>query len=73
MASKLQVKCPNCKKEFEYYSSDFRPFCSERCRLIDLGQWLDGTFAVPAQNLSEEEKNQLQQLVEETLDPDEEQ
>lgn len=68
MTAKLQVKCPQCKKQFEYYSSNFRPFCTERCRLIDLGQWLDGSFAVPAQNLTEEEKNQLQRIVEETGD-----
>jgi endogenous inhibitor of DNA gyrase (YacG/DUF329 family) len=25
---------------------EFRPFCSERCRLADLGQWLDGAFRI---------------------------
>jgi uncharacterized protein len=73
MASELRVKCPQCKKEFAYYSSDFRPFCTERCRLIDLGQWLDGSFAVPAQNLTEEEKHQLQRIVEVTEDDHEDQ
>lgn len=26
----------------------FRPFCSERCKLLDLGQWLSGAYSVPA-------------------------
>ena len=34
------VKCPSCKKDVKWLStSKFRPFCSERCRLIDLGDW----------------------------------
>jgi endogenous inhibitor of DNA gyrase (YacG/DUF329 family) len=32
------VKCPTCKKEVEFGSEDF-PFCSERCRQVDLGAW----------------------------------
>ena len=60
----LKVKCPHCKKEFVYNSSDFRPFCSERCRMVDLGHWLEGSYAVPAQNLTEEEKDKLIQIVE---------
>jgi endogenous inhibitor of DNA gyrase (YacG/DUF329 family) len=51
---KLQVKCPKCKKKFEYYSSKFRPFCTERCKMIDLGHWLDESYSVPAnENLEE--------------------
>jgi endogenous inhibitor of DNA gyrase (YacG/DUF329 family) len=34
------VKCPTCRREIEWSSSPFRPFCSERCRMIDLGAWL---------------------------------
>ena len=34
------VKCPTCAKEVKWEaSSTFRPFCSERCKLIDLGAW----------------------------------
>ena len=37
------VKCPACGKETEYsQSNEFRPFCSERCKLIDFGAWADG-------------------------------
>lgn len=62
---KIQVECPNCKKKFDYYSSEFRPFCSEKCRLIDLGQWLNESYAVPVQKLTEEEQQTLEQLTHE--------
>lgn len=36
------VKCPTCSKPVEWKPEQrWRPFCSERCRLIDLGAWLD--------------------------------
>ncbi len=36
------VPCPTCGKPVAWTSaSQWRPFCSERCRLIDLGDWLD--------------------------------
>jgi endogenous inhibitor of DNA gyrase (YacG/DUF329 family) len=62
---KLEVTCPNCKKRFNYYASDFRPFCCERCRLIDLGQWLSESYTVPVEKLSEEEAQTLEQLIHE--------
>jgi uncharacterized protein len=50
------VKCPTCKRTLDWSSSEYRPFCSERCRLIDLGAWLSEKHAVPgdAPELSEE-------------------
>ena len=59
----LRVKCPNCKTEFLYHSSEHRPFCSERCRMVDLGHWLEESYAVPAQNLTLEEQEQLMKIV----------
>ncbi|OUR63412.1 DNA gyrase inhibitor YacG [Colwellia sp. 39_35_sub15_T18] len=38
----LKVPCPNCNKDVTWHSSsEFRPFCSKRCQLIDLGEWAD--------------------------------
>jgi uncharacterized protein len=52
----LKVNCPTCEKKFEYNLSEFRPFCCERCKLIDLGQWLDGSYTVESkENLSDED------------------
>jgi uncharacterized protein len=43
------VKCPTCRREMDWSSSPFRPFCSERCRLIDLGAWLSEQRAIPGE------------------------
>jgi endogenous inhibitor of DNA gyrase (YacG/DUF329 family) len=43
------VKCPTCDKAVAWVtSSKFRPFCSDRCRLIDLGEWADGKRYIPS-------------------------
>jgi endogenous inhibitor of DNA gyrase (YacG/DUF329 family) len=34
------IKCPSCKKAGFWFDGEFGPFCSKRCRLIDLGKWL---------------------------------
>jgi endogenous inhibitor of DNA gyrase (YacG/DUF329 family) len=48
MAS-LSVKCPMCKKNVSWNESSlFRPFCSDRCRLTDLGEWADGKRSIPS-------------------------
>lgn len=62
---KLEVTCPTCKKKFNYHSSEFRPFCSERCRLIDLGQWFTESYSVPAEKISLEEAQTLEQIIHE--------
>jgi len=48
------VKCPTCSRPI-LWNADFpqRPFCSERCRLIDLGAWLDGQRAIPGEPADE--------------------
>ncbi|MBC98830.1 MAG: DNA gyrase inhibitor YacG [Halobacteriovoraceae bacterium] len=42
----LNVACPKCKESFNYYESSFRPFCSERCKEVDLGLWFTETYKV---------------------------
>jgi endogenous inhibitor of DNA gyrase (YacG/DUF329 family) len=44
------VKCPTCGKEIEYEGNKFRPFCSERCKLLDLGAWADESYNLPAES-----------------------
>ena len=40
----LTVTCPTCNTHVNWGpQSPFRPFCSDRCRLIDLGEWVDGS------------------------------
>ena len=44
------INCPRCKQPTEYSTENsFRPFCSERCRLIDLGQWVEEEFKIVEQ------------------------
>ncbi|HEY0428757.1 MAG TPA: DNA gyrase inhibitor YacG [Pyrinomonadaceae bacterium] len=58
-----QIKCPTCGKQTEYSGNEFRPFCSERCKLLDFGAWANEEFALPAENtpLTEEDLQQLEQ------------
>lgn len=42
------VNCPHCGKAVRWQDSEkFRPFCSERCKLIDLGAWADESHRIP--------------------------
>jgi uncharacterized protein len=42
------VKCPTCGKPVEWLPENrFRPFCSERCKKIDLGAWASEDYRVP--------------------------
>jgi endogenous inhibitor of DNA gyrase (YacG/DUF329 family) len=40
------MTCPTCKKETPSKGNPFRPFCSERCKMIDLGRWAGGEYRV---------------------------
>lgn len=41
----VKLRCPICKKAVKSSESDF-PFCSDRCRTIDLGKWASGAYVV---------------------------
>ncbi|WP_173059734.1 DNA gyrase inhibitor YacG [Sulfurimicrobium lacus] len=42
------VHCPTCGEAAPYSTSNpYRPFCSRRCKLIDLGQWANEEFRIP--------------------------
>lgn len=45
----MKVKCPKCGEEIEWEDSEYRPFCSRRCKLIDLGAWAKEEFKVPVE------------------------
>jgi hypothetical protein len=42
----MKVRCPRCRQETSFEDNPFRPFCSERCKLIDLGKWISGSYRV---------------------------
>ena len=41
----IKLRCPICKKPVKNTDADF-PFCSERCRQIDLGKWASGAYVI---------------------------
>ncbi len=61
------VKCPRCGKETVFEGNQFRPFCSERCQLIDFGAWADGEYSLPAENaeLGDDEIAEIERAQEE--------
>jgi endogenous inhibitor of DNA gyrase (YacG/DUF329 family) len=48
------MKCPICSKPVEWKDNPFRPFCSERCKLVDLGRWVTEEYSVPGPTLPSE-------------------
>ncbi len=43
-----KVHCPQCNATILWSADNpYRPFCSERCKLIDLGQWATGAYRIP--------------------------
>lgn len=50
------VHCPTCDKKVPWKESEkFKPFCCERCKLIDLGEWVMEEKAIPGEPLLSEE------------------
>lgn len=53
MANPPKVRCPQCGEASVWSAGNpWRPFCSERCKLIDLGCWADESYRVPVEELS---------------------
>lgn len=55
-AAPRMVLCPNCGKPVTWSpQSRYRPFCSERCKLIDLGQWAEERFRIPVEDAADDD------------------
>ena len=50
------MSCPICAKDAD---AKYRPFCSRRCADIDLGKWLTGSYAIPADVTAQEEDDEI--------------
>ena len=48
-----EVRCPTCRRLTPWDGNDFRPFCSERCKLRDLGNWASERYRVPGPPLGQ--------------------
>ena len=53
----LQVPCPQCRQMTPFEGNPYRPFCSERCRRIDLGTWASGGYVIPGRSAEVEDSN----------------
>lgn len=47
------MSCPICAKDSD---PKYRPFCSRRCADVDLGRWLQGSYAIPSEDADEAEE-----------------
>jgi len=45
-----KLKCPTCQQATHWENNPHRPFCSDRCRLLDLGCWADEEYKVPSED-----------------------
>jgi endogenous inhibitor of DNA gyrase (YacG/DUF329 family) len=54
------VACPTCNKKVEWTEANkFRPFCSERCKQIDLGAWAEEKYTIPGVTVAEAQDDPL--------------
>ena len=44
---KFSPRCPSCRTPVRWENNPHRPFCSERCRLADLGGWMTEQYRIP--------------------------
>ena len=47
-----QLICPQCRRRFLQDESRYPPFCCQRCKLLDLGHWFDGDYAIAGNDVS---------------------
>ena len=47
------VRCPTCGKEARWTGNAVRPFCSERCKIRDLGNWASERYRVPGDKVKD--------------------
>jgi uncharacterized protein len=60
----MKSRCPICKKVVQWPKASEKPaqqwvpFCSERCKLIDLGKWLDSDYRIPVKQDENEDSDE---------------
>jgi endogenous inhibitor of DNA gyrase (YacG/DUF329 family) len=59
MPATKPILCPTCRKMVEPTGEDF-PFCSDRCRVIDLGKWASGDYKIASPIFDEELLDELE-------------
>jgi endogenous inhibitor of DNA gyrase (YacG/DUF329 family) len=49
-----RVRCPTCRRSTALDRNPYRPFCSERCKLLDLAAWADERYRIPGEPVPQE-------------------
>ncbi|UFS69864.1 DNA gyrase inhibitor YacG [Geomonas sp. RF6] len=55
MTTPTIIRCPQCRKSTTLTNNPWRPFCSERCKMIDLGTWASEGYRVPGEKAPQSE------------------
>jgi hypothetical protein len=64
-----RVKCPQCGTQTPFDGNEFRPFCSERCKLLDFGAWADEEYSLPTESseMTEQDIDSIEKALEEEI------
>jgi len=54
----MKVKCPKCGKGCEWENNECRPFCSERCKMVDLGAWVSESYRISGEDALDEQDSE---------------
>lgn len=54
----VRAQCPRCGVMIRWEGNPYRPFCSERCKLIDLGQWVDEQYRIEGEKASDADEKE---------------
>jgi hypothetical protein len=52
----MKITCPLCKRTTTWEENPWRPFCSEKCKLIDLGKWVSEEYKIEGEKAEEEQR-----------------
>lgn len=53
----MRITCPICKNETTWEENPWKPFCSERCKMIDLGKWVLEEYKIQGEKIEEKDKD----------------
>jgi endogenous inhibitor of DNA gyrase (YacG/DUF329 family) len=53
-----RARCPTCDRQFDIEQTTAMPFCSERCRQVDLGRWLDERHFIQVEKIPDESEEE---------------
>ena len=54
----MKIICPTCRSATTWEENPWRPFCSERCKLVDLGKWAAEEYRIPGEKVGEDQEEE---------------